>query len=83
MEALNTWLLLPQTENNIEYVKYVAGDHFHPGRAVTIITDKNDITSAQFMGYGVLDDVQTPVVRLQFNNGSTEDVFDVERIWSQ
>jgi hypothetical protein len=61
----------------------VASDPFHPGALARLLIDPASITSAQFMGYGVLDEVQTPVVRLFYENGLAEDVFDVGHRWSK
>ena len=60
---------------------YITGDPFHPGRLVKVWDERDNIASAQFMGYGVLDDVQTPIMRLILTNGSAIDVFDADGIW--
>lgn len=65
------------------YKLIVANDPFHPGQLAELLIDPASVTSSQMMGYGVLDEVQTPVVRLFYENGQTEDVFDVGRIWSK
>lgn len=65
------------------YKLIVANDPFHPGQLAELLIDPASVTSAQPLGYGVLDDVQTPVVRLFYENGQAEDVFDVGRIWSK
>lgn len=60
----------------------MANDPFHPGQLVKLLIEMEEITSAQLMGYGVLDDVRTPIVRLFYQNGTAEDVFDVWHNWS-
>lgn len=78
-----------KTQNNditldlTEYVSVVANDPFSPGHVCRVGIDPKSVTSAQLMGYGTLDDAKVPIVRLTYNNGLTEDVFDVEQIWSQ
>lgn len=85
---------LPQQNNNSDddevivvdatnYVGIVANDPFHPGQLRTILIDPEEITSAQQMGYGVLDNNKTPIVRLIYRNGQAEDVFDVAYRWSK
>ena len=61
----------------------VANDPFHPGQLIQLLMDPESVTSAQFMGYGVLDEVQTPVMRLFYENGQAEDVFDVGHVWAK
>lgn len=60
----------------------MANDPFHPGQLVNLLIEAEEITSAQLMGYGSLDEVQTPIVRLFYKNGTVEDVFDVWHNWS-
>jgi hypothetical protein len=43
---------------------------------VTILQDKNDISSTQLLGYGIYDGHRCPIVLVQFNNGAAEQVFD-------
>lgn len=86
---------LPQQNNNNEnddnvivvdatkFVSVVASDAFHPSRLVTLLIDPEEITSTQLMGYGVLNDIETPIVRLIYKNGQAEDVFDVAHRWSK
>ena len=66
-----------------QYVGIVANDPFHPGRLHSLLIDPASVTSAQFMGYGDLDGTKCPVVRLFYENGSAEDVFDVGHRWSK
>ena len=61
----------------------MANDPFHPGQLVNLLIEAKEITSAQLMGYGVLDNVRTPIVRLFYKNGTAEDVFDVWHNWSK
>lgn len=60
-------------------------DSFHPGQLATVLIDTNEVTSAQFMGYGLLDGGkgrrQVPVMRLNYSNRNPEDVFDVDGFW--
>ena len=65
------------------YVLIVANDPFHPGQLAELLIDPASVTSSQQMGYGVLDNVQTPVVRLFYENGQAEDVFDVGHVWAK
>ena len=60
----------------------MTNDPFHPGQLVNLLIEAEEITSAQLMGYGSLDEVQTPIVRLFYKNGTVEDVFDVWHNWS-
>ena len=60
----------------------MTNDPFHPGQLVNLLIEAEEITSAQLMGYGVLDNVRTPIVRLFYKNGTVEDVFDVWHNWS-
>ena len=60
----------------------MANDSFHPGQLVKLLIEAKEITSAQLMGYGGLNGVQTPIVRLFYKNGAAEDVFDVWHNWS-
>lgn len=60
----------------------MANDPFHPGQLVNLLIDKEEITSTQLMGYGMLDNSRMPIVRLFYKNGMAEDVFDVWRNWS-
>ena len=60
----------------------MANDSFHPGQLVNLLIEAEEITSTQLMGYGVLDNVRTPIVRLFYKNGTAEDVFDVWHNWS-
>ena len=60
----------------------MANDPFHPGQLVNLLIEKEEITSTQLMGYGSLDGVHTPIVRLFYKNGAAEDVFDVWHNWS-
>lgn len=60
----------------------MANDPFHPGQLVNLLIEAEEITSAQLMGYGSLDEVQTPIIRLFYKNGTVEDVFDVWHNWS-
>lgn len=66
-----------------KYVNIVANDPFHPGQLRNLLIDPASVTSAQFMGYGDLDNAKCPIVRLFYENGLTEDVFDVGRRWSK
>ena len=66
-----------------QYVGIVANDPFHPGTLVSLLIDPASVTSAQFMGYGDLDETKCPVVRLFYENGLAEDVFDVGHRWSK
>ena len=61
----------------------VANDPFHPGQLAELLMDPESVTSAQFMGYGNLDGVQIPVMRLFYENGQAEDVFDVGHVWAK
>lgn len=61
----------------------VANDPFHPGQLAELLIDPASVTSAQLMGYGNLDGVQVPIVRLFYENGPAEDVFDVGHVWSR
>ena len=65
------------------YRLIVANDPFHPGQLAELLIDPASVTSAQFMGYGNLDEVQVPVMRLFYENGQAEDVFDVGHVWSR
>lgn len=65
-----------ETIDTSSYIAVVANDPFHPGRFVTLYMDANEVASAQMMGYGNLDGRQVPVVRVFYNNGTAEDVFD-------
>lgn len=60
----------------------IANDPFHPGQLVNLLIDPQEITSAQLMGYGTLDNAKVPIVRLTYKNGLAEDVFDVWHNWS-
>ena len=60
----------------------MTNDPFHPGQLVNLLIEAEEITPAQLMGYGVLDNVRTPIVRLFYKNGTVEDVFDVWHNWS-
>ena len=64
------------------YVSVVANDPFHPGQLLSLLIDASDVVSAQLMGYGVLDNVRTPVVRLIYENGQAEDVYDTGHTWA-
>jgi hypothetical protein len=64
-------------------VLIVANDPFHPGQLVSLLIDPASVTSSQQMGYGVLDNSRTPVVRLFYENGQAEDVFDVGHVWAK
>ena len=70
--------------NNTEYVdatKYklvVANDPFHPGQLIKLLIDPHSIESAQVIGYGDLDNVRTPIVRIFYKNGTVEEAFDIE-----
>jgi hypothetical protein len=64
-------------------VAYLGEDPFHPGQLVKVYEDAAQIASAQLMGYGVLDGINTPVVRLFYDNGSARDVFDAWHIWAK
>jgi hypothetical protein len=64
-------------------VGIVANDPFHPGQLRNLLIDPASVTSAQFMGYGDLDGSKCPVVRLFYENGLAEDVFDVGHQWSK
>ena len=66
-----------------KYVGIVANDPFHPGQLRSLLIDPASVTSAQFMGYGDLDNTKCPVVRLFYENGLAEDVFDVGHRWSK
>ncbi len=65
------------------YRLIVANDPFHPGQLAELLIDPASVTSAQLMGYGNLDGVQVPIVRLFYENGPAEDVFDVGHVWSR
>lgn len=67
---------LKNKKQKIEYVSFVTNDPFHPGHLVTILQDKNDISSTQLLGYGIYDGHRCPIVLVQFNNGAAEQVFD-------
>ena len=60
----------------------MANDPFHPGQLVNLLIEKEEITSTQLMGYGMLDNSRMPIVRLFYKNGAAEDVFDVWHNWS-
>ena len=60
----------------------MTNDPFHPGQLVNLLIEAEEITSAQLMGYGVLENSRTPIVRLFYKNGMAEDVFDVWHNWS-
>lgn len=60
-----------------KYVSVVANDPFHPGQLRNLLIDPASTTSTQFMGYGDLDGTKCPVVRLFYENGLAEDVYDV------
>jgi len=64
-------------------VSIVANDPFHPGQLVKLLIDPASTTSAQLMGYGDLDGTKCPVVRLFYENGLAEDVYDVGRTWAR
>jgi len=66
-----------------QYKLIVANAPFHPGQLAQLLIDPASVTSSQMMGYGVYEDSRTPIVRLFYENGQTEDVFDVGRIWSK
>ena len=66
-----------------KYVCVTANDPFHPGALARLLIDPASVTSAQFMGYGDLDGTKCPVVRLFYENGLAEDVFDVGHRWSK
>lgn len=66
-----------------KYVCIVCNDPFHPGALHTVLIDPASVTSSQMMGYGELDGTSSPVVRLIYENGMTEDVFDVGHAWSR
>ena len=61
----------------------MANDSFHPGQLVKLLIETKEITSAQLMGYGTLDNAKVPIVRLFYKNGTAEDVFDVWHNWSK
>ena len=66
-----------------KYVSVVANSPLHPGELGTLLIDPASVTSSQVMGYGNLDNAQVPVVRLFYENGLAEDVFDVGHVWSK
>lgn len=51
----------------------ISNDPFHPGSLTTVYIDPNSVTSARYLGEGE----QGSVVRLFYNNGLAEDVYDV------
>ena len=61
----------------------VANDPFHPGQLRNVLIDPASTPSAKLMGYGDLDGTKCPVVRLFYENGLAEDVYDVGRTWAR
>lgn len=59
----------------------MTNDPFHPGHLHSILIDANEVTSTQFMGYGILDGTKIPIMRLNYLNRNPEDVFDVDGHW--
>ena len=63
------------------YKLVVANDPFHPGQLINLLIDPDSIESAQVIGYGNLDNVRTPIVRLFYKNGTVEEVFDRDELF--
>ena len=63
------------------YKLVVANDPFHPGQLIKLLIDPDSVESAQVIGYGGLDGVQTPIVRLFYKNGTVEEVFDRDELF--
>lgn len=55
---------------------YITNDAFHPNHLVTIIQDKNDISSSRLLGYGVYNNHRCPIIELIFKDGFAVQVFD-------
>lgn len=54
----------------------IARDSFHPESLAKVIIDRNETSSTQLLGYGVLDNKKCPIVRIIYKDGNVEDVFD-------
>lgn len=63
------------------YKLVVANDPFHPGQLINLLIDSDSIESAQVIGYGMLDNSRTPIVRLFYKNGTVEEVFDRDELF--
>lgn len=54
----------------------LAMDSFHPESLAKVIIDKNEISSTDFLGYGVYAGHRCPVVKVIYKDGNVEDVLD-------
>ena len=63
----------PNTIDATNYIPVICNDPFHPGSLTTVYIDPNSVTSAQYLG----ESEKGSVVRLFYNNGLAEDVYDV------
>lgn len=66
-----------------KYVPIVANDPFHPGQLAKVLIDPEQIASVAEIGYGVLDNVRTPIVQLNYMDGQSEQVFDAHHVWTR
>lgn len=64
------------------YTTVVINDPFNPGSLAKVFIDTNDVASASLVGHGVLDGIDTPIMRLTYKNGTKEDLFDVDGFWN-